>query len=84
MGVSKSLKRLAILGLLACGGAWAQNTVGVKVGLTVPGAIFLIDGQPFSSTQIVQWTVGSTHQVYFVQSQEQDGSLGNHQYPTNF
>ena len=83
MGVSKSLKALAILGLLACGGAWAQSTVGVQVGLTVPGALFLIDGQPFTSTQIVQWTVGSTHQIYFVQSQEQDGSLGNHQYPTN-
>jgi uncharacterized protein (TIGR03437 family) len=83
VGVSKSLKRLAILGLLACGGAWAQNTVPVQVGLTVPGAIFLIDGQPFSTTQIVQWAVGSTHQVYFVQSQEPDGSLGNHQYATN-
>lgn len=83
MGVSKSLKRLAILGLLACGGAWAQNVVPVEVGLTVPGAIFLIDGQPFSNTQIVQWTVGSTHQVYFVQSQEPDGSLANHQYPSS-
>ena len=81
MGVSKSLKRLAILGLLACGGAWAQSTVAVTVGLTVPGALFLIDGQPFSSTQIVQWAVGSTHQVYFVQSLESDGSLSNHQYP---
>ncbi len=83
MGVSKSLKRLAILGLLACGGAWAQNTVPVAVGLTVPGAVFLIDGQPFATTQFVQWTVGSTHQVYFVQSQEPDGSLGNHQYSAN-
>lgn len=83
MGVSKSLKRLAILGLLACGGAWAQSTVAVTVGLSVPGAIFTIDGQSFSSTQIVQWAVGSTHQVYFVQSLESDGSLGTHQYPTN-
>ena len=80
MGVSKSLKSLAILGLLTCGGAWAQSTVTVQVGLSAPGAVFLIDGQPFSSTQFVQWTVGSTHQVYFVQAQEPDGSLGNHQY----
>ena len=57
--------------------------MAVKVGLTAPGAVFLIDGQPFSSTQIVRWTVGSTHQIYFVQSLEPDGSLGNHQYPTN-
>ena len=83
MGVSKSLNRLAILGLLACGGAWAQNTVAVSVGLSAPGAYFMIDGQPFSSTQIVQWQVGSTHQVYFIQSQEPDGSVGNHQYPTS-
>jgi len=79
VGVSKSLKRLAILGLLACGGAWAQDTVAVKVSLTAP-ATFLVDGQPFSSPQILRWQVGSTHQVYFVQSHEADGSLGNHQY----
>lgn len=81
MGVSKALNRLAILGLLACGSVWAQDTVSVQVGLSIPGPIFLIDGQPYSSPQVVQWTVGSTHQVYFVQSQEPDGSLGNHQYP---
>ncbi|MGH9645234.1 MAG: hypothetical protein ACRD4E_00335, partial [Bryobacteraceae bacterium] len=72
---------MAILGLLACGGVSAQSTVAVTVGLSVPGAIFTIDGQPFSSTQIVQWAVGSTHQIYFVQSLESDGSLSNHQYP---
>ncbi len=81
MGVSKSLNRLAILGLLACGGAWAQ-TVSVQVGLSAPGAYFLLDGQPFSSSRVVQWEVGSTHQIYFVQSQEPDGTLSNHQYPS--
>ncbi len=81
MGVSKTLNRLAILGLLACGAAWAQDTVSVQVGLNLPGPIFLIDGQVYSTPQIVQWVVGSNHQVYFVQSQESDGSLGNHQYP---
>lgn len=83
MGVSKSLNRLAILGLLACGGAWAQSTVGVKVGLSIPGAAFLVDGQQYFSTQIFQWTVGSTHQVYFVQGQEANGTVANHQYPPN-
>jgi len=81
VGVSRNLKRLAVLGLLACGTAWGQKTVGVQVGLSIPGALFLIDGQPFTSTQVVQWTVGSTHQVYFVQSQESDGSVSVHQYP---
>ena len=82
MGVSKALNRLAMLGLLACGTVWAQDIVSVQVGLSMPGPVFLIDGQPFSSTQTVQWLVGSTHQVYFVQSQEPDGSLGLHQYPS--
>ena len=50
--------------------------------LSAPGAYFLLDGQPFSSSQVVQWAVGSTHQIYFVQSQEPNGTLSNHQYPT--
>jgi len=80
VGVSNSLNRLVILGLLACGGAWAQ-TVSVTVGLSTPGPTFLIDGQPFTSPQVVQWEVGSSHQVYFAQSEEADGTLQNHQYP---
>ncbi len=82
MGISKALNRLAILGLLACGTVWAQGTVSVQVGLTMPGPVFLIDGQLYSSPQVVQWAVGSAHQVYFIQSQEPDGSIGNHQYPS--
>jgi uncharacterized protein (TIGR03437 family) len=55
----------------------------VTVGLSTPGGLFLIDGQPFTSTQVVQWEVGSSHQVYFAQSAEADGTLQNHQYPPN-
>ena len=80
MGVAKSLKRLAILGLLTCAGAWAQTSVSVKVGLSVPGAIFVVDGQAFTTQQVFQWTVGSNHQVYFLQTNEPDGSLSTHQY----
>ena len=82
MGVLKRLNRLIFLGLLACVAAWAQDTVSVTVGMTTPGPFFLVDGQLYSSPQVVQWTVGSTHQVYFVQSEEANGSLGDHQYPT--
>ena len=81
MGVAKSLNRLAILGLLSCAGAWAQSTVSVKVGLSLEGPIFLVDGQAYTSTQTFQWSVGSSHQVYFVQTAEADGTLSNHQYP---
>ncbi|HEY2846024.1 MAG TPA: hypothetical protein VGJ09_20345 [Bryobacteraceae bacterium] len=80
MGVAKSLKRLVILGLLTCAAAWAQDTVAVKVGLSIPGPIFLVDGQAYTSAQVFQWTVGSNHQVYFLQTAEPDGSLGTHQY----
>ncbi|MBZ5634136.1 MAG: hypothetical protein LAO55_13530 [Acidobacteriia bacterium] len=72
---------MAILGLLACGGVWAQSSVSVTVGLSESGPLFLVDGQIYSSPQIFQWAVGSTHQIYFIQSEEADGSLGNHQYP---
>jgi uncharacterized protein (TIGR03437 family) len=81
VGVLKNVNRLAMLGILACGGVWAQSSVTVQVGLSLPGVFFQIDGQAFSNTQIVQWAVGSTHQVYFVQSPEADFTLSNHQYP---
>ena len=61
VGVSKSLNRLAILGLLACGGAWAQDTVSVQVGLTIPGPVFLVDGQLYSSPKSFNgWSEATT------------------------
>lgn len=81
MEAAKRLNRLVILGLLACGGAWAQTTtVPVRVGLSIPGPIFLVDGQAYTSPQIFQWSVGSNHQIYFLQTTEPDGSLSSHQY----
>jgi uncharacterized protein (TIGR03437 family) len=82
VGVSKSLNRLAILGLLACGGAWAQDTAMVTVGLSSPGPAFLVDGQMYTTPQLLEWPVGSTHQVSFIQSNEPDGTVANHQYAT--
>ena len=79
MEVAKRLNRLVILGLVACAGAWAQ-TVPVRVGLSIPGPIFLVDGQAYTSPQIFQWSVGSNHQVYFLQTTEPDGTLSVHQY----
>src|SRR6266446_2252700 len=61
-------------------GVGAQTTVPVRVGLSIPGPIFLVDGQAYTSPQIFQWTVGSNHQVYFLQTAEPDGSLSIHQY----
>jgi uncharacterized protein (TIGR03437 family) len=81
VSVARSLKRLAILSLLTCAGAWAQTTVSVRVGLNIPGPIFLVDGQAYTSPQVFQWTAGSNHQVYFLQTAEPDGTFSVHQYP---
>jgi len=81
VGRSNYLKRLVILGALLSTGAWAQTTtVPVRVGLSIPGPIFLVDGQAYTSPQIFQWSVGSNHQIYFLQTSEADGSLSTHQY----
>src|SRR5512138_1545017 len=69
-----------MVGLLTCGAGWAQTTIPVRVGLSVPGPVFLVDGQAYTSPQIFQWTVGSNHQVYFLQTAEPDGTLSIHQY----
>jgi len=77
---AKRLKRLIFLGLFACAALWGQTTIPVRVGLSIPGTIFLVDGQAYTSTQIFHWSVGSNHQVYFVPTAEPDGTLSNHQY----
>jgi uncharacterized protein (TIGR03437 family) len=77
---SNYLNRLVILGALMSCGAVAQTTVPVRVGLSIPGPIFLVDGQAYTSPQIFQWAVGSNHQVYFLQTSEPDGTLSIHQY----
>lgn len=79
MSIAKYLNRLVILGLMTGVSVWAQ-TVPVQVGLSLPGPIFLVDGQAYTSPQVFQWSIGSNHQVYFLQTAEPDGSLGNHQY----
>jgi len=81
VGRSNYLIRLVILGALLSSAAWAQTTtVPVRVGLSIPGPIFLVDGQAYTSPQIFQWSVGSNHQIYFLQTTEPDGSLSIHQY----
>src|SRR6185295_5233342 len=79
VSIAKYLNRLVILGLLTGVSVWAQ-TVPVQVGLSIPGPIFLVDGQAYTSPQVFQWSIGSNHQVYFLQTAEPDGSLSIHQY----
>src|SRR4051794_29701717 len=63
--------RLAIIGILACTGAWAQITPGtstVKVGTSIEGPIFFVDGRQFTTTQTFLWPNGSKHTVQFLLS----------------
>src|SRR5271155_2101940 len=61
----KRVKLLSSLVLLASGGAWAQSTIGVKVGLSLPGPNFYVDGQVYANAQVFLWPVGSTHVIQF-------------------
>src|SRR5579863_1503541 len=65
--VMNRAKYSAILILLICGGAWAQVS-SVTVGLTLPGPIFIVDGQQYNSQQIFLWPQGSKHIVQYLLS----------------
>jgi uncharacterized protein (TIGR03437 family) len=67
-GVMKQLKSLAVIGLLASAGAWAQGVSQITVGMTQPGAAFLVDGVTYSSTQVFNWPTGSKHTLQFLYS----------------
>jgi uncharacterized protein (TIGR03437 family) len=67
-GVMKQLKSLAIMGLLASAGAWAQGVSQITIGLTQPGAAFLVDGVTYTTTQVFSWPTGSKHTVQFLYS----------------
>ncbi len=64
----KQLKSLAIIGLLASAGAWAQSASQITVGLSMPGATFIVDGTYYTSTQVFSWPTGSVHILQFLDS----------------
>jgi uncharacterized protein (TIGR03437 family) len=53
------------MGILACAGLFAQGISTVKVGTSVEGPYFYVDGQQYTSTQIFLWPTGSKHIVQF-------------------
>ncbi|MEP7353651.1 MAG: IPT/TIG domain-containing protein [Acidobacteriota bacterium] len=73
VGLAKRVIQWIVLGILVQVGLFAQNTQ-VRVGLSMEGPIFLVDGQPFTAPQVFFWPVGSTHTVQFLHSQADDGS----------
>jgi uncharacterized protein (TIGR03437 family) len=60
--------------LLASGGAFAQSTVGVTVGLSLPGPVFYVDGQTYNNSHVFLWPVGSTHIVQFPYTVDLNGN----------
>jgi uncharacterized protein (TIGR03437 family) len=64
----KRAKWLIFLMLLACGSAWAQTVSSVNISLTVPGPIFIVDGQQYNTPQTFLWPEGSKHSLQFLLS----------------
>jgi uncharacterized protein (TIGR03437 family) len=64
----KRLNQLAIIGILACSGAWAQTLSTIKIGLSMDGPAFFVDGRMFTSTQSFVWPAGSKHTLQFLLS----------------
>src|ERR1700677_680395 len=69
----KRANLLILLGLLSGGATWAQTT-SIQIGTNPSGALFLVDGNSYTSTQVFAWVVGSAHVVQFPFSQD---ALGN-------
>jgi uncharacterized protein (TIGR03437 family) len=74
----KQPKWLMLCMLVASGGAWAQSVSSVTVSLSVPGPIFIVDGQRYNSPQVFLWPQGSKHSVQFLLSIDEttDAPLG--------
>jgi uncharacterized protein (TIGR03437 family) len=64
----KQAKWLSVLMLVVGSGAWAQSVSSVTVGLSVPGPIYIVDGQRYNTTQVFLWPQGSKHSVQFLLS----------------
>ena len=59
--------QLAIGLMLASAGLWAQIST-VRVGTSIEGPYFFVDGRQYNSTQIFLWPLGSKHVLQFLLS----------------
>src|SRR5437763_679000 len=67
--VMKRVILLAVAGLLAtAGSAWSQIQSTVKVGLSIEGVVYYVDGRQYDSTQVFLWPEGSKHTIQFLLS----------------
>jgi uncharacterized protein (TIGR03437 family) len=80
----KRANQLLLLGLLAAAAARAQTVSSVRVGLTLVGAKFMVDGQTYNSPQNFLWPQGSKHVVQYLFSADEDGNPSPYQYFDNY
>lgn len=84
MSAMKRLNRLMLLGLLALFGSFGATALAqssMKIGTTVDGATFLVDGQRYTTTQYFTWPEGSTHSVQFPANLDLDGKTVQYTAP---
>jgi uncharacterized protein (TIGR03437 family) len=72
---------LMLLGLLSCGWMSAQNT-SIQIGTNPTGAVFVVDGTPYTATQVFNWPSGSAHVVQFPLSMDAQGDILPYQVST--
>ncbi len=73
-----------LLGVFACLAAGAQTVTSVRVGLSLVGARFVVDGQTYNSPQNFLWPQGSKHVVQYLFSADEDGNPSLYQYFDNY
>jgi uncharacterized protein (TIGR03437 family) len=66
------VEKLAVVALLFGCVASAQTISTVKVGTSVEGPYFYVDGRQYTTTQIFLWPTGSKHTVQFLLSIDPD------------
>src|SRR5436305_922407 len=60
--------------MLASFASAAPSVSSIKVGLSLPGPTFYVDGQAYNTSQIFLWPTGSKHIVQFLVSVDVQGT----------
>jgi uncharacterized protein (TIGR03437 family) len=60
--------------ILASLAASAQSVSTIKIGLSIPGPTYYVDGQAYNTQQVFLWPTGSKHTVQFLVSVDAQGN----------
>lgn len=72
---------LCLLALAATVGARAQALTTIRIGTSVEGPTFYVDGTSYSHSQVFTWPVGSVHFVEWRNSVDPQGQSAGYQQP---